>query len=318
MALEILKAEEGVKMKSGEKSADILENEKGQVMVLFALALVVLLGLAAFAVDFSMMVKTKAELQNAADAGALAGAIELPSASAAKSRAISYAEEKNYGVPAGGTTVVTPYPDETGTLSNNIIAVTCTKNFQYLFASVLGFTNTDISATAVAQSKHAYTGESLPFLNMVSYGTGGELVIWDKLGSGYFESMWKDDFSLMNATDPASLYFKVFYQDGSITITNGKVANIKQEIQTIYDQKNEYIYLFSLSDAAIASGKYTSVTNKQDIPMEDIVLLKATFDTYNSKEMKLTLTVTDVYTYTDLLDNPPSGIKSPTTSLLIQ
>lgn len=52
-------------------------NEKGAVLVLVAFLLLILLGIAAFAIDFGYRHVVKNELQNAADAAALAGAREL-------------------------------------------------------------------------------------------------------------------------------------------------------------------------------------------------------------------------------------------------
>lgn len=50
---------------------------KGQVLVLFALSLIVILGFAALAIDVAYFYHTKNQLQGAADAAALAGAAEL-------------------------------------------------------------------------------------------------------------------------------------------------------------------------------------------------------------------------------------------------
>lgn len=50
---------------------------RGTVVPLTAVVMIVLLGMVAFAVDVGLMCWTKAELQNAADAGALAGAAKL-------------------------------------------------------------------------------------------------------------------------------------------------------------------------------------------------------------------------------------------------
>lgn len=54
-----------------------LNSQRGTVAILFALLLPVLLGCAAFAIDLARINLTKAELQNAADAAALAGAHSL-------------------------------------------------------------------------------------------------------------------------------------------------------------------------------------------------------------------------------------------------
>jgi len=57
--------------------ADILNNEKGSVLIMSTLALVALLGFAALAVDITHLTVVKNELQNSADAAALAGAAVL-------------------------------------------------------------------------------------------------------------------------------------------------------------------------------------------------------------------------------------------------
>lgn len=57
--------------------AGILNNEKGTVLIMSTLALVALLGFAALAVDITHLTVVKNELQDAADAGALAGAAVL-------------------------------------------------------------------------------------------------------------------------------------------------------------------------------------------------------------------------------------------------
>ena len=50
-----------------------LDGQRGVVAVLFALCLIVLLGVAALAIDVARINLTKVELQGAADAAALAG-----------------------------------------------------------------------------------------------------------------------------------------------------------------------------------------------------------------------------------------------------
>lgn len=55
----------------------MLNNEKGSVLIMSTLALVALLGFAALAVDITHLTVVKNELQDAADAGALAGAAVL-------------------------------------------------------------------------------------------------------------------------------------------------------------------------------------------------------------------------------------------------
>ena len=55
------------------------KREEGDIVVLVALSMSVLMGFTAFAVDFGMLASDKQALQNAADAAALAAAIKAKS-----------------------------------------------------------------------------------------------------------------------------------------------------------------------------------------------------------------------------------------------
>ncbi len=120
------------------------KGEAGQSVILIVLSIVVLCGFAALAVDIGVQSVDKGELQNAADAAALAGARELSSASTAKSTAIHYAALN--GVPAANVTASTPYNGNA-----NKIEVVCTRTVQYSFARVFGIKSKVISARAVAE-----------------------------------------------------------------------------------------------------------------------------------------------------------------------
>ncbi|MDQ4036576.1 MAG: Tad domain-containing protein [Chloroflexota bacterium] len=97
-------------------------SERGQVLVLFAVGLVVFLGFAALAIDIGRMMAERRHLQTAADAGALAGCQYLIEGSvadvaAASARARSVAEVNISGSPSGstGTMATTPvYEDQNG------------------------------------------------------------------------------------------------------------------------------------------------------------------------------------------------------------
>jgi len=73
------------------------KKNRGQILVLVAISLVVLLGFAALAIDIGYFYHTKNQLQGAADAAALAGAVKLdgtndPIQPDARHEAITYAE----------------------------------------------------------------------------------------------------------------------------------------------------------------------------------------------------------------------------------
>jgi len=121
-------------------------HDKGSIMVLVALSLTVLLGICALVIDVGMVYATKAKLQNVADAAVLAAAQDLPNTNTAINTAIYYAGQN--GVQESETTPTAPYNDD-----STMIEVVCTKTVSYTFAKVLGFTQTDVSARAVAQKK---------------------------------------------------------------------------------------------------------------------------------------------------------------------
>ena len=122
----------------------IRKNENGQVLVVVALMMVVLISFAALIIDVGAMYLTKTNMQNAADSAAIAGAQALPNATNAINAAKNYAELN--GAEKVNTTVTTPYKGD-----SNMIEVVCTKDVQFSFAGVLGFINRNVSARAVAE-----------------------------------------------------------------------------------------------------------------------------------------------------------------------
>ncbi len=247
-----------------------VKHEDGQVLVIVALLMVVLVSFAALIVDVGAMYLTKRNMQNAADAAALAGAQRLPNVSTAISTAKNYAELN--GAEQLNTTVTTPYNSD-----SKMIEVVITKNVQYSFARVMGFINGNVSARAVAKKQLVWAGEALPFLNLDDDYTAvpPNIVAWENTGTGDFESIWKSDYTAYYENDPSKTYFTVDYTDG-ILITKGVVATIKQEVQAICLQ-NKPVYLFSLRTDVMAD--YASgLKNKDNIPLEDLVLLQVTFN----------------------------------------
>ena len=127
------------------------KRECGQSVILVAISIAMLCTVAAIVVDIGMVSVSKGQLQNAADAAALAGAHELPSASAARSTAVTYAELN--GVPASNTTATSPYNGNA-----NRIEVVCSETVEYTFARIIGLTSIDVSARAVAERTGMGTG----------------------------------------------------------------------------------------------------------------------------------------------------------------
>ena len=65
--------------------------EGGQILPIVAFALVILLGISAFAIDVGYAYYAKRQLQSATDAAALAGAQDLPNSANAVATATAYA-----------------------------------------------------------------------------------------------------------------------------------------------------------------------------------------------------------------------------------
>lgn len=108
----------------------VLQNENGQSLVLMALVLTVMIGMAALVIDVGFMYLTKSQLQKAADAACMAGAQELPGdPDAAESVARSYAEA-NGTKTSDIVTVTIP-------ANNRSICVKIERDLPMLFAGIL-------------------------------------------------------------------------------------------------------------------------------------------------------------------------------------
>lgn len=73
----------------------MIKEEKGFALVYIALMIIVLIGFVSLAVDMGYMYVTKGQLQNSADAGALAGVSQLSDVTAVRQTAKQFAERNN-------------------------------------------------------------------------------------------------------------------------------------------------------------------------------------------------------------------------------
>lgn len=142
----------------GDGGARSVRDERGQVLALTSLILLIFLVLAAFAVDVGNAYFTQRELQRSADAAALAAAQELPDAAAATSVANAYG-------PADGSRNPTTSVDNatlevsTSCLSSapgcqpvNSVLVKATASVDTIFAKVIGIDSITVKASARACS----------------------------------------------------------------------------------------------------------------------------------------------------------------------
>ncbi len=130
----------------GRRLASDGATEHGQALVLFVLALGVLLGFVAMSIDVGLILHERRSLQNAADAAALAGAIELPeSQTLAGSKAQEWAESNGIDLGAGDEITITVDP------VTNAVEVEVRREASFIFGRALGLTTVDVHASAVAQ-----------------------------------------------------------------------------------------------------------------------------------------------------------------------
>jgi len=154
-----------------------VHEREGQALIQVALALVALLAFLALAIDVGHFYGERRHMQNAADAGALAGARELclgHSADAAIAAAQEYAQTRNgaqaAAVSVNGSTV-------------NVVASETTNTF---FAGLIGIPSADIGAEAAAACGKARSACSLwPVAfrldrwNQLREACGTEFLVWD-------------------------------------------------------------------------------------------------------------------------------------------
>ncbi len=172
-------------MAPSHQTIKLLHGQRGGVAILFALFLPVLLGFAALAVDLARLNLTKVELQNAADAAALAGVRSLcdPSTVAsdqpynwsAATTTARFVAQCNFAntVRIQAVTIETGYwnlsnpalglyhPGTPGAGDVAAIRATVAMPLQFLFAPILGISGSSVHASAIAVLPAAAAGTGL-------------------------------------------------------------------------------------------------------------------------------------------------------------
>ncbi len=154
-----------------------LRDESGQAMIITAFAATMLVGVLAFAVDVGMLFQSKRKLQIAADAGAVAGALDYlyndskTSASAAADNASSRNGFTN-GTNGVVVTVNTPPADGPNAGTAGYVEVTVSEPIPSMFANLLGIASTNVKARSVAGTP---TNGTACIWAMAPTGTGLQL-----------------------------------------------------------------------------------------------------------------------------------------------
>ncbi len=130
---------------------DKTNNEKGIAMIMVVIAMVVIIGFAALAVDFGNAATRKSRLQNACDAAALAGAQALTDIDEAADIAENIFK-KNIKSNINNAEIWVPeisFPD-VGTVKNHKIRVSSNEEFETILLRILGKSKMTVSAYAAA------------------------------------------------------------------------------------------------------------------------------------------------------------------------
>ncbi len=117
-------------------------NDSAQVLPMFVMLLVVLVGMIGLATDLSKIYVARAELARSVDAAALAGAKELPDIAAADLKARAYITENE----PNATIDVSVYPD----VPSQQVGVEATKTVHTIFMKMFGIGSVEVSNDALA------------------------------------------------------------------------------------------------------------------------------------------------------------------------
>ena len=165
-------------------------DERGTVIPIVAVCLSVLIGFAAMVIDLGWLFVVRSELQNAADAGALAGVVELVQTGedAARSTAVAYGTETdqfrlNVTPPAADAVNVTVLGPERLQVRISRAAGTTAGPIPTIFARIWGKETVEVRAVAVTTVNRGIIGTGPR--NLLPFGIHVDMV--DTNGDGLYD-----------------------------------------------------------------------------------------------------------------------------------
>ncbi len=187
-------------------------DERGNVFLIVSVLLGVIIGFAALAIDLGWLFVVKGELQNAADAGALAGVVELlyEGEDDARATAVAYATRPdqfrlNRTHPKADAVNVTVLGPETLQVSINRTGGTTAGPVPNIFARIWGRKMSEVGAVAVATLNHRIVGSGPG--NLLPFGIEEDMLkgLVDTDGDGVYgplnifpNSLTPGNFSILN------------------------------------------------------------------------------------------------------------------------
>lgn len=132
-------------------------SESGQVLVLTAMSLAVLLGFAAMAADLGQFWTVRRKMQTAADAAAVSAAIALRLKEDATAAGRSVSALNGFTDSTNGVTVTVNNPPASGSFAGNAsyVEVIVAQTKSSYFLSALGYESVNVSARAVGSSTNS-------------------------------------------------------------------------------------------------------------------------------------------------------------------
>ncbi|MEA4815944.1 MAG: pilus assembly protein TadG-related protein [Lachnospiraceae bacterium] len=157
-----------------------LKNEKGFIVVFLALSITFILGFAALVVDYGQLTNNRRLLQNAADAAALAAALELPADSSeaindARNAAIEYAARN--GVTNASSNVSVSHP------STSEVKVDIQQEVPLSFGGVLIGSNHKLMTASATAEKTSSSGSDFEYTLLSGSSSGTGITIYYGTGS---------------------------------------------------------------------------------------------------------------------------------------
>ncbi|HAR62560.1 MAG TPA: hypothetical protein DF296_07030 [Candidatus Margulisbacteria bacterium] len=133
------------------KVINVFKKEQGQIFILFAVALVALIGVTGLVVDAGYQRISQQKMKMASDSASLAGALELPNTTRAREKALEFCAINGFSDGQNGvniTTQVDPYGN-----NPNWYKVSITKPTSFMFGGMFGLTNKNLATFSTAEYK---------------------------------------------------------------------------------------------------------------------------------------------------------------------
>jgi hypothetical protein len=176
-------------------------NERGAILPLMAIMLVVLMGTAAMAVDLGWLYWQSIEIQQGADAAALAGVIYEPDQRAeAHTEATAFATQNGFvhDPPNGNAIEIIDFADDpTAVRHSSQLRATVTRRVPTFFMGVLGIESVDISRTALAEYVQPLALGSPESRFGTDPETGYAPDLWGSIKGTYGPKSWGDRYAAL-------------------------------------------------------------------------------------------------------------------------